>query len=80
MIDTHTHYFLKDFDHDRYVMLETDAPYLIPSGCKGKRNTSLLLPAVVDTLAQAKGESPETIEAITTDNALRAFSLPEVTA
>ena len=22
MIDTHTHYFLKDFDQDRYVMLE----------------------------------------------------------
>lgn len=62
------------------VVLETDAPYLIPSGCKGKRNTSLLLPAVVDTLAQAKGESSETIEAITADNAVRAFSLPEVTA
>ena len=22
MIDTHTHYFLKDFDHDRYMVLE----------------------------------------------------------
>ncbi len=62
------------------VVLETDAPYLVPAGCSGKRNTSLNLPAVVDTLVQAKGMTAEEIEAVTTANAFRAFSLTEVSA
>ena len=62
------------------VVLETDSPYLVPSGCHGKRNTSLNLNAVVETLAQAKGVTAEEIEAATTANAFRAFFLPEVTA
>lgn len=55
------------------VVLETDAPYLIPRGCKGKRNTSLNLPAVVTTLAQAKNMTEEEVEAITERNAMKCF-------
>lgn len=55
------------------IVLETDAPYLLPSGCKGKRNTSLNLPALVSTLAQAQNITAEDIEAITERNAEECF-------
>ena len=55
------------------IVLETDAPYLLPSGCKGKRNTSLNLSAVVSTLAQAQNMTTEDVEAITECNAEECF-------
>lgn len=55
------------------IVLETDAPYLLPAGCKGKRNTSLYLPAVASTLAQAQNITAEDVEAITEHNAEECF-------
>lgn len=55
------------------IVLETDAPYLLPSGCKGKRNTSLNLSAVVSILAQAQNMTTEDVEAITERNAEECF-------
>lgn len=60
------------------IVLETDAPYLLPSGCSGKRNTSLNLSAVVSTLAQAQNMSEEEVEAITDRNAEKCFFDTEV--
>jgi TatD DNase family protein len=66
------------------LLLETDAPYvhpdcgLVPSAkSRGQiRNTSLILPAVADRIAELKGLDPETVERVTTENARRLFHLP----
>lgn len=55
------------------ILLETDCPYLAPVPFRGKRNSSLLLPYVVETLAECKGLSVEEIERITKENAERLF-------
>ena len=55
------------------IVLETDAPYLIPANCKGKRNTSLNLNAVVTRLSEAMNLPCETIESITETNAMKCF-------
>lgn len=55
------------------IVLETDSPYLLPSGCRGKRNTSLNLSAVVSTLAQAQNMTAGEIEMITERNAEECF-------
>ena len=55
------------------IVLETDAPYLIPTGCRGRRNNSLNLSAVVSTLAQAQNMTAEEVEMITERNAKECF-------
>lgn len=57
------------------IVLETDAPYLSPVPNRGKRNSSLNLPYVVETLAQTKGITPEDVERITWENACRLYGL-----
>lgn len=61
---------------DRLV-IETDAPYLLPRDLKPKpashRNEPMYLPQVLRRLAACRGESPESIAAATTTNALRLF-------
>lgn len=59
------------------LVLETDCPYLAPVPFRGKRNSSLNLPYVVDELAQIKGMEPDEIIRITSDNARRLFGLQE---
>jgi len=65
------------------LLVETDAPYVHPD-CKphvtGKllrktRNSSLILPRVIDAIADLKGISPEAVETATTENAIRLFRL-----
>lgn len=59
------------------LLIETDAPYLIPRDLKPKpgshRNEPQYLPAVLQRLAACREESVETIAAATTQNALRLF-------
>lgn len=66
------------------ILVETDAPYILPY-CKDvikpkllrrARNTSLILPAVIEKIAQLKGISPEEVERATTANTIRLFHLP----
>ncbi len=61
------------------LMLETDAPYLLPrdlaSPPKSRRNEPAHLPHIARALAALRGESPETLAADTTRNALRFFAL-----
>lgn len=55
------------------LVLETDAPFVKPVGCTGKRNTSLNLPVVIQTIAELKNLSPEQVEISTAQNAESLF-------
>ena len=66
------------------LLVETDAPYILPD-CRDvikpkllrrARNTSLILPAVIEKIAELKGISPETVEHVTARNVICLFSLP----
>lgn len=59
---------------DRLV-LETDCPYLSPVPNRGKRNSSLNLPYVAETLARIKGISREEVERITWENGCRLYRM-----
>ena len=66
------------------ILVETDAPFILPY-CKDviqpkllrrARNTSLILPAVIEKIADLKGITPEEVEKATAENAIRLFRLP----
>ena len=65
------------------ILLETDAPFILPY-CKDviqpkllrrARNTSLILPAVIQKIAELKGISADEVEQATTLNSIRLFAL-----
>lgn len=56
------------------ILLETDCPYMAPEPHRGTRNDSSNIPYVVNTIAQIKGISPEQVEQITWENAMRLFT------
>ena len=66
------------------ILVETDAPFILPY-CKDviqpkllrrARNTSLILPAVINKIAELKGVPTEEVERATAENAIRLFNLP----
>ena len=59
----------------KYVVLETDAPYLAPVPYRGKRNECSYLKYVVEKLSEIKNISKVEIENITTMNAKELFSI-----
>lgn len=64
------------------LLLETDAPYLLPRDLEPKprsrRNEPRYLPHVLAAVATARGESAADIALRTTRNALRLFGFPSV--
>jgi len=62
------------------LMIETDAPYLLPRSLRpkpaGRRNEPAFLVEVARVLAEARGEPVETCAAATTATAQAFFSLP----
>ena len=66
---------------DDRLLIETDAPYLLPRTIrpkpKSRRNEPMYLPEVARVVAEARGQSIEHVAAITTANAIRFFDLPE---
>jgi TatD DNase family protein len=56
------------------ILLETDSPYLAPEPNRGHRNDSRNLVYVRDRIAEIKGLTPEEVEAVTWENALRLFT------
>ncbi len=56
------------------IVIETDSPYLAPEPYRGKRNSSLYLPYVVERIAEIKGLTPEKVIEITENNARRLYS------
>jgi len=68
---------LRIIPEDR-MLLETDAPYIkpfLPDGTrvKGKRNTPLNLPVIINKLAAERGLTTEEVIALTTENARSFF-------
>ncbi len=65
------------------ILVETDAPFILPY-CKDviqpkllrrARNTSLILPAVINKIAELKSISPAEVERVTTNNVIKLFGL-----
>ena len=57
------------------ILLETDSPYLTPVPNRGKRNSSLNLPYVVEKIAQLKNVSEDEVIAVTNENARKLFQI-----
>jgi TatD DNase family protein len=60
---------------DDRIMIETDAPYLAPVPHRGRRNEPSYVTLVADRIATIRGQTPERIRQMTTDNARRFFRL-----
>ncbi|MBT8091072.1 MAG: TatD family hydrolase [Gammaproteobacteria bacterium] len=76
----HLHDIVPVIPDDR-LLLETDAPYLLPRTIRPKpgtrRNEPGYLPEVLKTVAEARGQSIDHVARITTRNAIRFFGLPD---
>ena len=67
------------------LLVETDSPYVLPDipweGSRKSlgrvRNSSLLLPRIIEEIARLKRLPPETVEAAVLENTRRVFRLPE---
>ncbi|MCD7716659.1 MAG: TatD family hydrolase [Lachnospiraceae bacterium] len=57
------------------LVTETDCPYLAPAPHRGKRNSSLYIPLVIEAIAQIKGIEPREAEEVLYENALRVYRL-----
>ena len=66
--------FLNEIDL-KYIVIETDAPYLAPKPFRGKRNESAYVVKVAEKLAEVYDTSVEEIAEITTENALEIFQI-----
>jgi TatD DNase family protein len=55
------------------MVLETDAPYLTPVPCRGKRNETAYIRYVAEKVASLKGIDFEEVDEITTQNAKKIF-------
>lgn len=57
------------------IVVETDCPYLAPVPFRGKRNSSLNLPYVIEEIAKIKGTTLEEVECVTYENACRLYQM-----
>lgn len=57
------------------IVTETDSPWLSPVPHRGKRNEPSFIPLIIDKIAELTGHSAQSIDTITTDNAIRMFNL-----
>ncbi|OJW72186.1 MAG: hydrolase TatD [Candidatus Amoebophilus sp. 36-38] len=59
----------------KYLVLETDSPYLAPTPYRGKRNEPSYLPYIAAAIAQSQQVDVEMVAAITTANAKEIFGI-----
>lgn len=57
------------------IVLETDAPYLAPVPCRGRRNESAYLSHTLRKVADVYGRTAEEVAEITSKNALKVFGM-----
>ena len=57
------------------IVLETDCPYLAPEPNRGRRNSSLNLPYVVNTMAEIKGITEEEVRIAAWENAIKLYRM-----
>lgn len=64
------------------LLIETDAPYLLPRNMENKpqirRNEPAFLPHIVNEIAKYMGVEPETVAKHATENTRKLFNLPEI--
>lgn len=58
----------------KYIVLETDAPYLAPSPYRGKRNESAYIPIIAKKIADIQKKPLEEVAQQTTKNAMNVFT------
>ena len=63
---------IKNID-SKYILLETDSPYLTPEPYRGKKNSPLYLKYILEKIAIIKGIDLKYMEKITNLNAVRLF-------
>ncbi|HSO39297.1 MAG TPA: TatD family hydrolase [Labilithrix sp.] len=77
---THLRELVSRIPQDR-LMIETDAPYILPRDIRPKpasnRNEPSLLPYVLRAVARARGESPEALARSTTETAQAFFGITD---
>ncbi len=75
----HLHDIVDVIPDDR-LLIETDAPYLLPRTIqpkpKTRRNEPMYLTEVLKVVAEARGQTEEHVAKVTTENARRFFALP----
>lgn len=57
------------------ILFETDAPFLTPHPFRGAPNESYCLPYTVRAFAELRGEDPEELAKVSTENATKAYGL-----
>ncbi len=57
------------------LMVETDAPYMAPEPYRGRRNSSLYVHRMAETIAEIKGLDVSEVERVTTENGKRLFGI-----
>ena len=57
------------------LLLETDAPYLAPVPCRGKRNDSSYISYIAEKIAEIKNMDTQELINITTENAKRMYGI-----
>ena len=77
----HLREVVRDVPSDR-LLIETDAPYLLPRDLKpmpkNRRNEPMHLPHILGAIAHARGESPAQLGAATTRNTAALFGWPQI--
>ena len=59
----------------KYLLLETDTPYLPPVPYRGKQNEPSYIIHIAEKIAELKGTSPDEVGRITAENAMRLYGL-----
>jgi len=57
----------------KYILTETDAPYLAPQSVRGKRNQSKYIIEIIQCIAEIKNITPEKCSEILFENAIKTF-------